>query len=88
MKRLIAPALGAILALGLMAGPAQASQVFCRIPSAHRVTCFNYTGHQIFIRIVVRTSQGPKVHKGWWSTQKWTWYFQPVVYHVSWMWHY
>lgn len=76
------------LTLGLFGTPgvAQAGQVFCRVPTAHKVVCYNYTPYAVYMRVTVRTSAGPRYFAFWNYYTKWTKYFAPTVYSVSWRW--
>jgi hypothetical protein len=69
-------------------GQAQAAQVFCRVPTNHKVVCYNYTPWSVHMNVTVRTSNGPRYFRFWMPYTKWIKYFTPTVYSVNWRWHY
>jgi hypothetical protein len=88
MKRLIIITLIAVLGLvAFVPTPAQAAQVFCRVPTAHKVVCFNYTPYAVYMRVTVHTAYGPRYFQFWNYYTRWVKYFVPVVYSVNWRWH-
>jgi hypothetical protein len=89
MKRLIIVILIAVLGLvAFMPAPAQAAQVFCRVPTAHKVVCYNYTPYRVHMAVTVHTSVGPRYFSFWNAYTRWVKYFGPVVYSVNWKWHF
>jgi len=89
MKRLIIIVLIAVLGLiAFVPTQAQAAQVFCRVPTLHKVVCYNYTPYQVHMNVTVRTSAGPRYFSFWNRYTKWVKYFSPVVYNVTWRWHF
>lgn len=91
MKRIVASlVLATAFSLSSVAGalPANAAQVFCRVPTAHKVVCYNYTDYAVHMRIVVDTSAGPRYFSGWQRYTRWVRYFSPRVYSVAWRWHF
>jgi hypothetical protein len=87
--------IGVLIAVLLMAvlfiahpGTAQAAQVFCRVPTAHKVVCYNYTPYRVHMNVTVHTSAGPRYFSFWNAYNRWVKYFSPVVYSVNWKWHY
>jgi hypothetical protein len=69
-------------------GQAQAANVFCRVPTAHKVVCYNYTPYRVYMRVTVHTSAGPRYFAFWNRYTKWVKYLSPVVYSVNWRWHF
>jgi hypothetical protein len=89
MRRIIVTAtMIAVLLVAFMPAPAQAAQVFCRVPTAHKVVCYNYTPWSVYMRLTVHTSTGPRYFAFWNPYTKWTKYLTPVVYSVNWRWHF
>ncbi|MGH2373028.1 MAG: hypothetical protein ACRDIC_06060 [bacterium] len=91
MKRTIAIlVITATLGFGsiAVAPPVRAAQVFCRVPTLHKVVCWNYTPYRVWMNVTVRTSAGPRYFAFWNNYTKWVKYFVPVVYSVNWRWHF
>ena len=89
MKRAIIVSLIAVLGLVVFVpAQAQASQVFCRVPTAHKVVCYNYTSYAVHMNVTVHTAWGPRYFRFWNYYTRWTKYFAPVVYSVNWRWSY
>ncbi len=89
LRRILATlAIGAVLVLAAPAMPASAAQVFCRVPTNHQVVCFNYTQYRVHMSLVVRTSAGTRYFDFWNNYTVWRHFFAPIVYHISWRWHY
>jgi hypothetical protein len=89
MKRFIIIVLIGVLGLvAFVPVKAQAAQVFCRVPTAHKVVCFNYTPYRVWMNVTVHTAWGPKYFAFWNPYNRWVKYFTPVVYSVNWHWHY
>jgi hypothetical protein len=88
MRRVIIVVLIAVLGLVAFVPSAEASQVYCRVPTAHKVVCYNFTPYRVYMNVTVRTAFGPRYFRFWNAYTKWVKYFQPVVFNVSWRWHY
>jgi hypothetical protein len=89
MRRIIVTAsMIAVLLLAFVPAPAQAAQVFCRVPTNHKVVCYNYTPYRVWMNVTVHTSAGPRYFRFWNYYNKWVHYFAPVVYSVNWRWHF
>jgi len=89
MRRLIIVVLIALLGLVVFVpASAEASQVYCRVPTAHKVVCYNFTPYRVYMIVTVRTAWGPKYFRFVNAYTRWVKYFQPVVFSVNWRWHY
>jgi hypothetical protein len=89
MRRIIVIAsMIAVLLLVFVPAPAQAANVYCRVPTAHKVVCYNFTPYRVYMRVTVHTSAGPRYFAFWNRYTKWVHYFAPIVYSVNWRWHF
>jgi hypothetical protein len=89
MRRIIVTAsMIAVLLVAFVPAPAQAAQVFCRVPTAHKVVCYNYTPYAVQMNVTVHTAWGPRYFRFWNYYTRWVKYFAPVVYSVNWKWHF
>jgi LPS O-antigen subunit length determinant protein (WzzB/FepE family) len=87
MRRIIIVAsMAALLLVAFVPVQAQAANVYCRVPTAHKVVCYNFTPYRVFMNVTVHTSAGPRYFRFWNAYTKWVKYFSPVVYSVNWKW--
>jgi len=89
MRRLIIVAtMAALLLVAFVPTQAQAANVYCRVPTAHKVVCYNFTPYRVWMNVRVNTSTGPRYFAFWNNYTKWVRYLAPVTYSVSWRWHF
>jgi hypothetical protein len=88
MKRTIVVLAITILMLVGFAPSSQAAQVYCRVPTTHKVVCYNFTPYRVYMNVTVHTAYGARYFRFWNAYTKWTKYFAPVVYSVNWKWHF
>jgi len=86
VKRALAMLLIALTMLVGTALPARADRVYCRIPTAHVVRCYNTTPYQVHVRLTVQTTAGPRYADFWMRYSRWQKYYAPIVTHVRWTW--
>jgi hypothetical protein len=86
MKRALATLLIGLTMLVGTAVPARADRVYCRIPTAHIVRCYNTTPYAVHVRLTVRTTAGTRYADFWMRYSRWSKYYVPRVLHVSWQW--
>lgn len=89
MRRfLVTGTVSLLLLLSVGVPQAQAARVYCRIPTRHRVVCYNYTPYPVHMRVVVKTTAGPRYFRFWNNRDKWRHDFHAAVCRVRWRWHF